>query len=394
MTFSFDIIQTIAIAVIVLYLGNFIRKKAHFLERFCIPAPVIGGIIFSILILVGYVTNLYYVEFDTTLQSVFMTAFFTTIGYSASLTVLREGGIKVFIFLSIVIVLVILQDILGIVLANFFGLNPLIGLSTASVPMVGGHGTAGAFSPIFEELGASGAVTVAMASATFGLIAGSMIGGPIGKRLVEKHNLKSTDTERIVIVDSSQEDSSDSKFAQAAYQIIIAMGIGTIISKILVLVTGQTFPEYIGAMFAAAIIRNTTERSSKFDIHMDKIETIGNFCLSMFLAMALMTLKLWELADLALPLLIMLGAQTVLMYLFAYFVTFNIMGKDYDAAVIACGNCGFGMGATPNAMANMQAMTSKFGYSKKAFFIVPLVGSLFIDFVNTTIITIFMNIFS
>ena len=394
MTFSFDIIQTIAIAVMVLYLGNFIRKKAHFLERFCIPAPVIGGIIFSILILVGYVTNLYYVEFDTTLQSVFMTAFFTTIGYSASLTVLREGGIKVFIFLSIVIVLVILQDILGIVLANFFGLNPLIGLSTASVPMVGGHGTAGAFSPIFEELGASGAVTVAMASATFGLIAGSMIGGPIGKRLVEKHSLKSTDTERIVIVDSSQEDSSDSKFAQAAYQIIIAMGIGTIISKILVLVTGQTFPEYIGAMFAAAIIRNTTERSSKFDIHMDKIETIGNFCLSMFLAMALMTLKLWELADLALPLLIMLGAQTVLMYLFAYFVTFNIMGKDYDAAVIACGNCGFGMGATPNAMANMQAMTSKFGYSKKAFFIVPLVGSLFIDFVNTTIITIFMNIFS
>jgi len=147
-------------------------------------------------------------------------------------------------------------------------------------------------------------------------------------------------------------------------------------------------------MFAAAIIRNVTESSSKFEIHIDKIETIGNFCLSMFLAMALMTLKLWELADLALPLLVMLGAQTVLMSLFAYYVTFNIMGKDYDAAVIACGNCGFGMGATPNAMANMQAMTSKFGYSKKAFFIVPLVGSLFIDFVNTTIITIFMNMFS
>lgn len=394
MTISFDIIQTIAIAVMVLYLGNFIRNKIHFLERFCIPAPVIGGIIFSIIVLIGYMTNYYHFEFDTTLQSVFMTAFFTTIGFSASLKILKEGGIKVFIFLAAVIVLVILQDILGISLAKLFGLNPLIGLSTGSVPMVGGHGTAGAFAPIFEDLGASGAVTVAMASATFGLIAGSMIGGPLGKRLVEKNDLRSTDTERIIIVDSSQEDSSDSKFSQAAYQIIIAMGIGTVISKVLVLITGQTFPEYLGAMFAAAIIRNVTESSSKFEIHIDKIETIGNFCLSMFLAMALMTLKLWELADLALPLLVMLGAQTVLMSLFAYYVTFNIMGKDYDAAVIACGNCGFGMGATPNAMANMQAMTSKFGYSKKAFFIVPLVGSLFIDFVNTTIITIFMNMFS
>ncbi len=394
MTISFDIIQTIAIAVMVLYLGNFIRNKIHFLERFCIPAPVIGGIIFSIIVLIGYMTDYYHFEFDTTLQSVFMTAFFTTIGFSASLKILKEGGIKVFIFLAVVIVLVILQDILGISLAKLFGLNPLIGLSTGSVPMVGGHGTAGAFAPIFEDLGASGAVTVAMASATFGLIAGSMIGGPLGKRLVEKNDLRSTDTERIIIVDSSQEDSSDSKFSQAAYQIIIAMGIGTVISKVLVLITGQTFPEYLGAMFAAAIIRNVTESSSKFEIHIDKIETIGNFCLSMFLAMALMTLKLWELADLALPLLVMLGAQTVLMSLFAYYVTFNIMGKDYDAAVIACGNCGFGMGATPNAMANMQAMTSKFGYSKKAFFIVPLVGSLFIDFVNTTIITIFMNMFS
>lgn len=394
MTFSFDIIQTIAIAVMVLYLGNFFRNRVHFLERFCIPAPVIGGIIFSIVVLIGYLTNSFHFEFDTTLQNVFMTAFFTTIGYSASIKVLKEGGIKVFIFLAIVIVLVVLQDILGVTLAKLFGLNPLIGLSTASVPMVGGHGTAGAFAPIFEELGASGAFTVAMASATFGLIAGSMIGGPLGKRLVERYGLKSTDTERIVIVDSSQEDSSDNKFAQAAYQIIIAMGIGTIISKILVLVTGQTFPEYLGAMFAAAIIRNTTESSSKFEIHIDKIETIGNFCLSMFLAMALMTLKLWQLADLALPLLVMLLSQSILMAIFAYFITFNLMGRDYDAAVIACGNCGFGMGATPNAMANMQAMTSKFGYSKKAFFIVPLVGSLFIDFVNTTVITIFMNIFS
>lgn len=393
MTFSFDIVQTIAIAVMVLYLGNFIRKKAHFLDRFCIPAPVIGGIIFSIIILIGYLTNLYHFEFDTTLQSLFMTAFFTTIGYSASLKVLKEGGIKVFVFLAVVVLLVILQDVLGIILAKLFGLNPLIGLSTASVPMVGGHGTAGAFAPIFEELGASGAVTVSMASATFGLIAGSIIGGPLGKRLVEKHQLKSKDTERIVIVDSSKEDISDNRFAQAAYQIILAMGIGTVVSKVLVLITGQTFPEYLGAMFAAAIIRNVVESSSKFEIHIDKIETIGSFCLSMFLAMALMTLRLWELAELALPLIVMLLSQSILMALFAYFVTFNAMGRDYDAAVIACGNCGFGMGATPNAMANMQAMTTRFGYSKKAFFVVPLVGSLFIDFVNTTIITIFMNIF-
>ncbi|MGH4138960.1 sodium/glutamate symporter [Clostridium sp.] len=400
MAFKLDMVQAAALAVVVLFIGQKIKNKLVFLERYCIPAPVIGGLLFAIITLILKVSGLLVFDMDVTLQKLFMTAFFTTIGFTASLKLLKKGGKGVFIFLGISVVLVILQDITGVTLAKMFGLNPLIGLSTASVPMVGGHGTAGAFGPIFEKAGAVGASTVAMASATFGLIMGSVIGGPIGKRLIEKNNISypmktiNSDTakEAAVTKEETGKQMIPENFMGAVSQIFIAMGIGTIISMLLEK-TGMTFPVYIGAMFAAAIIRNISDSTSLFKVNLDEIDMIGGISLSIFLSMALMGLKLWQLADLAVPLIVMLLAQTVLMGLFAYFVTFNLMGRDYDAAVMCSGNCGFGMGATPNAMANMGAMTDKYGHAPRAFFIVPLVGSLFIDFCNAGIITTFMNVF-
>ncbi|MBX4265343.1 sodium/glutamate symporter [Clostridium estertheticum] len=397
MAFKLDMVQAASLAVVVLFIGQQIKNKLTFLDRYCIPAPVIGGLIFAIITLILKMSNLLIFDMDITLQKLFMTVFFTTIGLTASLKLLKKGGKGVLIFLGVSIILCILQDITGVTLAKMFGLNPLIGLSTASVPMVGGHGTAGAFGPIFEKAGAIGATTVALASATFGLVMGSIIGGPIGKRLIEKNNLpypmkinSNAHDQLVENEEGNEKPLRHDNFMGAATQILLAMGLGTIISIVLE-ETGMTFPSYIGAMFAAAILRNISDCTNTYKVHSEEVDIIGEVSLSLFLTMALMGLKLWQLSALALPLIVMLLAQTILTGLFCYFVTFNVMGRDYDAAVIVSGNCGFGMGATPNAMANMGAMTTKYGTSLKAFFIVPLVGSLFIDFCNAGVITTFMN---
>ncbi len=398
MVLQLDMIQTIALAVVVLFLGQTLRKNIHFLEKYCIPAPVIGGLIFATLALLFKQTGMLTFEMDTTLQKVLMTAFFTTVGFTASLKLLKKGGIQVFIFLGLAVVLVVLQNVLGVSLAKVFHLNPLIGLSTGSVPMTGGHGTSGAFAPLFEKAGATGATTVAMAAATFGLIMGSVIGGPIGKRLIEKNNLEQKRVhaakpgETSITFVEAPKALNPNNFASAASQIILSMGIGTVIS-ILLQKTGMTFPPYIGAMFAAAIMRNLSDGTGSFKVSIEEIDILGNIALSLFLSMALMGLRLWELAELAIPMIVMLVAQTTLMGLFAYFITFNLMGKDYEAAVLASGHCGFGMGATPNAIANMETISGKFGPAPAAFFILPLVGSLFIDFFNAGVITTFMNFF-
>lgn len=398
MALSLDMIQSMALAVFILMVGQFLRKRVKFLERFCIPAPVIGGVIFAVLTLVLRQTGVLAFDFDVTLQKVFMTAFFTTVGFTASFKLLKQGGKQVMIFLALAVALVVLQDMVGVILAKLFGINPLIGLSTASVPMTGGHGTSAAYAPEFEALGATGASAVAMASATFGLIIGSCIGGPLGKRLIEKHNL--LDGEGREHFDTSTIDTGDqaktlvsSEFLLGACQVILAMGIGTLISSLLSK-TGMIFPSYIGAMFAAAIFRNIADFTGILEIKAKEIDVIGDTSLSIFLAMAMMNLKLWQLGSLAGSMMVMLIAQTVLMITFAYFVTFNVMGRDYDAAVMACGHCGFGMGATPNAIANMSTLTQKYKMAPVAFFILPLVGSLFIDFFNATIIAFFMGLFA
>ena len=398
MILKLDMVQAAALAVVVLFIGQLIKRKLIVLDKYCIPAPVIGGVLFAIMTLILKQTNVLVFEMDVTLQKFFMTAFFTTIGFTASFKLLKKGGKQVFIFLGIAVVLVICQDITGVVFAKIFGLNPLIGLSTGSVPMVGGHGTAGAFGPEFEKAGAVGANTVAMASATFGLIMGSMLGGPIAKKLIDKHKLApsmktvKSSSEVAATKENGFKELVPGNFMHATTQLFIAMGIGTIISYLLEK-TGVVFPAYIGAMFAAVIIRNLSDSTKIYEIYADEIDIIGNVSLAIFLSMALMGLKLWQLADLALPLLIMLLAQGLIIALFAYFITFNVMGRDYEAAVMSGGTCGFGMGATPNAMANMEALTKNYGVAPRAFFIVPLVGSLFIDFFNAGIITTFMNFF-
>ena len=273
------------------------------------------------------------------------------------------------------------------------GLDSLIGLCTGSIPMVGGHGTSGAFGPVLEDLGVSGATTLCTAAATFGLAAGSLIGGPLGRRLIIKHDLMKTvvtEDEAPLVEEEHKKQRSVSMYAPAAYQIAVAMGIGTVVSWLLSK-TGMTFPIYIGAMIVAAVMLNISEFHRSFHIHIGEINDIGGICLSMFLGIAMITLKLWQLAELALPLVVLLLGQLVFMFLFSYFVVYNIMGRNYDAAVLSAGTCGFGMGATSNAMANMQALTEKFAPSVKAYIIVPIIGSMFADFINSLCVTFFIN---
>lgn len=394
MSITLDMYQTIAVAVVVLILGAFLKRKISFLEKFCIPAPVIGGLIFAIFTLICYSTGILEIDFDDTLKEVCMVFFFTSVGFQANLKVLKSGGKPLLIFLVLVIVLIITQNFTAIGLANLLGLDSLTGMATGSIPMVGGHGTAGAFGPVLEDFGISGATTVCTAAATFGLVAGSLMGGPIGNRLIKKHNLLETiknDDDTLLVEEEEKHERHFSMYAPAVFQLIIAVGIGTIFSKLLSL-TGMTFPIYIGAMIAAAIMRNIGEYTGKITIHMGEINDLGGICLSLFLGIAMITLKLWQLADLALPLVILLAGQVALMFLFSYIVVFNVMGRNYDAAVLVAGTCGFGMGATPNAMANMQAICEKYEPSVKAYLIIPIVGSLFADFLNSLTITFFINL--
>ena len=389
MEIQIDMYQTLALSVVVLMLGQFLKQKINFLEKFCIPSPVVGGLIFSVLTCILYSTGVVEFTFDDTLREVCMVFFFTSVGFQANLKVLKSGGKALAIFLGLVIALIFMQNLLAVGVSHLIGLDSLVGLCTGSIPMVGGHGTAGAFGPVLE-----GATTICTAAATFGLVAGSLIGGPIGKRLIEKKHLLDTivtEDDSLLIEEEKKHERHSNMYAAAVFQLILAVGLGTIISELLTK-TGLTFPIYIGAMIVAAIVRNVGEYSGKFDIYMGEINNLGGICLSLFLGIAMITLKLWQLAELALPLMILLGAQLLLIFLYTYFVVFRVMGKDYDAAVLAAGTCGFGMGATPNAMANMQVLCDRYAPSVKAYLLVPLIGSLFADFINSLVITLFINI--
>lgn len=394
MKIQLDMYQTLAVAVLVLLLRNYLKKKIYFLQKFCIPAPVIGGLIFAIMTCICYVTGIAEFSFDDTLREVCMVFFFTSVGFQANLKVLKSGGKSLIVFLGLVIVLIILQNLTAVGLAKLLNLNPLIGMCTGSIPMVGGHGTAGAFGPVLEDLNIKGATTICTAAATFGLIFGSLIGGPLGKRLIEKHSLLNTtanEDDSLLVEDEKKHERHTNMYADAVFQLILAIGVGTIFTMLLTK-TGLTFPIYIGAMLAAALMRNICEYTGIATIHMGEINDLGGISLSLFLGMAMITLRLWELASLALPLVILLAAQVLLIIIFTYVIEFNIMGRDYDAAILVSGTCGFGTGATPNAMANMQAVCDQYVPSIKAYLLIPLVGSLFADFLNSLVITFFINL--
>ena len=394
MKIQLDMYQTLAVAVLVLLLGNYLKKKIYFLQKFCIPAPVIGGLIFAIMTCICYVTGIAEFSFDDTLREVCMVFFFTSVGFQANLKVLKSGGKSLIVFLGLVIVLIILQNLTAVGLAKLLNLNPLIGMCTGSIPMVGGHGTAGAFGPVLEDLNIKGATTICTAAATFGLIFGSLIGGPLGKRLIEKHSLLNTtanEDDSLLVEYVKKHERHTTMYDDAGFQLILAIGVGTIFTMLLTK-TGLTFPIYIGAMLAAALMRNICEYTGIATIHMGEINDLGGISLSLFLGMAMITLRLWELASLALPLVILLAAQVLLIIIFTYVIEFNIMGRDYDAAILVSGTCGFGTGATPNAMANMQAVCDQYVPSIKAYLLIPLVGSLFADFLNSLVITFFINL--
>ena len=389
-----DMYQAAAVAALVLLLGRFLVRNVELLRHYCIPEPVAGGVVFALAHLALRQAGILEISFDSTLQTFFMVVFFCSVGFTACFRLLKKGGLQVLLFLGIAVMMCVLQNGLGAFIASAFDLDPRLGLATGSIPMVGGHGTAASFGPLLEKAGVSGASAVAIASATFGLVAGCVIGGPTAVSRIRQKKLHSFETaigSNEVVVDKNEVTGAidSGRFLNAALCLALAIGAGTVVSAWLNKVF--TFPIYIGAMLVAAFIRNTTDMAGK-EIPMEEISTIGSFSLSLFLGLAMMGLKLWELADLAVPMVVMLVAQTVLMMVYAYFVVFNLLGKNYDAAVMTSGFCGFGMGATPNAMANMQAITQKYGPAPTAYFVVPLVGSLFIDFMNTIVITSFLNL--
>ena len=392
-TLSLDMFQTLAVAVLMLYLGSFLKKKIKVLETFCIPSPVVGGLVFAIFTCVLYALGLAEIGFDETLKTVCMVMFFTSVGFQANLKVLKTGGKALIVFLSLVIVLIISQNAIALGVSKLIGADPLVGMCTGSIPMVGGHGTAGSFGGTLQDLGLESAMTLSAAAATFGLVTGSLLGGPLSRRLIIRHKLmdKVTQPTNVAMVEEMEKPITEGGYEPAVYQLALAMGAGTIISFLLSK-TGMDFPIYIGAMIVAAIMRNVSEFTGKFEVPMHEIENIGGISLNLFLGIAMITLKLWQLAEMAGPLVILLGAQAVFMAFYAYFVVFNVMGRTYDAAVLTAGTCGFGMGATPNAMANMQAVTQKFAPSIQAFILVPIVGSLFADFLNSIIVAFFINL--
>lgn len=419
-SFELDMIQTAAIGALALIVGMVLTRKVDFLQRFCVPSPVSGGIIFSLLTLVLYGWFDVEVSFDGTLKDVFMLAFFTSVGFQSDLKVLKQGGRLLMIMLVLLAVMITLQDLMPQGVARLMGVDPLIGIAAGSVSMTGGHGTAAGFARVLEGLGLQGAGTIGMSAATFGLIAGSMIGGPLAERIIrtklthEQMQPKDEEIDPAMAGIESDEASPTGRakristneqefqqYAKASYCIILIMGGGTLMSWLLAK-TGVTFPTYFGALILAAIVRNTIGLVSYKDdgkwenaeklLDMERIISVGNICLSLFLGMAMISLKLWELQSLALPLIVILVSQVLMMALFAYFVAFPLLGRDYDAAVLCAGICGFGLGATPNAMANMSAVCYKYRYTVKPFLIVPIIGAMFADLINTGIITFFLNI--
>ncbi|MBU0745765.1 MAG: sodium/glutamate symporter [Gammaproteobacteria bacterium] len=402
-TIQLDIAQTIGIAAVLLVVGEFVKKRVGVLSRYFIPGPIIGGLLFSLIALVGHQANWFTFQFYDTMRAFLLLVFFTTIGFSASFELLKKGGVGVALFLGAAVGLVVLQNMLGAGLAAALGVHPLIGVAAGSVSLTGGHGTSAAFGPLLEQAGAAGALPAAIAAATYGLVAGCVIGGPLGTLLMRRNGLRAPGTAgarntavgtgalpaQMPDTASVPRSGSNDTVMYASILIAISIGAGTLLVNWLKDL-GLTLPSYLGPMLVAALVRNIIDWRDG-ELPLRQFEVVGNVSLAFFLAMALMSMKLWELAEVAGPLLVVLVAQTALMFGFAYFVTFRVMGRDYDAAVIAAGHCGFGMGATPNAMANMQAFTAVNGPSVKAFFVIPLVGSLFIDFFNAVIITGFMN---
>lgn len=411
MEFTFNGFYTLISAVIVLLLGRLLVNKIDFLRRYNIPEPVAGGLVAAVVSLLVHSMWGYSIVFSSQLQTSFMLIFFASIGLSANFMKLREGGIGLVIFLICVASFIAVQNAVGMSLASLLGIDPLVGLIAGSITLTGGHGTAGAWGEILEtQHGIQGALALGMASATFGLIIGGIIGGPLAKLLINRYSLAHEKSSLEIKDRDTHLDKHPDELAPfenphqvrliTADNAITTLGMFAACLAFAEFMTGYSkgtwfeLPTFVWALGGGVILRNILESVLKIDIFDRAIDVFGNASLSLYLAMALLSLKLWQLADLAGPLVVILGAQTITMALYAAFITFRVMGKNYDAAVLAAGHCGFGMGATPTAVANMQAITNMYGPSHKAFLIVPLCGAFFVDLINATVIQLILKFFA
>lgn len=396
MTIDLNQSTTLFLALALLTIGTLLVRKIGVLQKFCIPAPVVGGLLFAILATILKTLGIVEFTLDTSLQNLFMLTFFTTVGLGASFRLIKLGGKLLVIYWIACGFLALMQNAIGVSMSYLFNIHPLIGMMAGAVSMEGGHGGATAYGTTLESMGIDSALSIGIAAATFGLVAGGLVGGPIVKYLINKYNLKSTEEEHTEAYSAEALEApiGTDNFLTQVLLITLCIAGGTFIGDLFSSATGFVMPGYVGAMFVAVIVRNIVDRFKEDAIHMRSINVIGDVSLGIFLSMALMSIKLWEVADLALPLLVIVFVQVIFVVLFAIFVLFRLLGKDYDAAVMISGFAGHSLGATPNAMANMAAVTGRFGPSRKAFLIVPIVGAFLIDVVSMPIIITTINLFS
>jgi ESS family glutamate:Na+ symporter len=394
-----DLIQTLAIAGLLYLTGMLLKKKIKIFEHLNIPSAVLGGLVFAAVNLILH-DRFLNIRFNTSMQSLCMVLFFTSIGTNASVGLLKKGGKQVIVFLVLSSVFCVIQNLAGIGIASLFGVSKLFGVMAGSVTLVGGPATGLAFSPLFEELGLKGAETIAITSATFGIVFGGLLGGPVATFLIKKFNLEKetkkivtdtkpdwAETEETLGVDITHENSG---FTVSLVNVVIIMGLGTAVS-FLIAKSGITLPAYIGAMIVGAVFRNINDKKEWIKIDQQVIDFAGGIALNMFLVVALMDLKLWELFHLAGPLSAILLTQVIVVILFALTITFVVMGRNYESAVMSSGFIGFMLGTVANAMAVMKTIVDKYGAAPKAFLVVPLVGAFFIDYINALVITVFAN---
>ena len=399
---------TLIIATIVLLFGRYLVRKYRFLQDFNIPEPVAGGLVAAVIIYALYLFNHVSFAFDKSLREAFMLVFFSSIGLSADFSRLKAGGMPLVIFTIVVGVFIAVQNAVGVGLAVALDQNPLLGLVAGSITMTGGHGTAAGWGPDLEKIGLANATDIGIACATFGLVAGGLIGGPIARRLINKMQRKplatlddgGTDTgedtndmfekpERKRLITASSAIDTLAMFAACLAFAEIMDGIDKVYFKPVLAILD--LPKFVWALAFGVVLRNVLTNVFRFNMFDRAIDVFGNASLSLFLAMALLDLKLWQLTALALPVTVILLVQVVVMALYATFITYTLMGRDYDAAVLAAGHCGFGLGATPTAVANMQSVTERFGPSHKAFLIVPMVGAFLVDLINAGLLQTFVK---
>ncbi len=396
MSFQFDALSTLLLALLCLLLGIYLKNKIQFFEKFCIPSPVIGGFSASIIIWLLYLSNVE-IKFDTALQGPLMIAFFTTVGIGGSYKLLKTGGKALIVYLLVCWFVALYQNALGAWLASLLDIHPVLGVMAGAVSLEGGHGAAAAFGKVAEGLGVDNATSVAISAATFGLIAGSLLGGPIANYLIQKHKV-AIQAEEIKVDNThqiKQEGINPTSFIRSLALIVIIMVIGLYLSGVFTDKTGFALPSYVGAMFVAIVFRNINDSIKVVEIKQETIDLIADVSLGIFLTMAMMNMKIWQITSVALPLLIILLLQVLALIALTVFVVFRLLGKNYDAAVMCGGLIGHGLGATPNAIANMSSVTEKYKvFSPKAFLIIPLCGAVLIDIVALPWHTWMINFFT